>query len=438
MNNQIKLSSEQLNALEVMQSGLNVFCCGPGGTGKTEIIREFTKRNPQAEIVCLAPTGLAARQISGSTIHKLFRLPALPLNLINYATTMKQIRLLQTVDIIIVDEVSLLRSDVFAVMDYMLRFANNTDLPFGQKQIILIGDPLQLPPVVSDLKIEMYLNKVFGGVHFFNTACWKAAGFHNIVLENIYRQDDNKFKEILNSVRLCDSNIAKSLDILNKRVLKPILDKNKISLCTRNEDADIINQTELDKVDGDYYAFTADIRGNFPIRDLPVEAQLYFKIGSRVMILSNGINYVNGDIGTVVEVDCCYGPSVTVRLDKQQREVMIKRNKWDNYEYDLVKSDDGELHIISTEIGTAYQFPLRLANAMSIHKGQGQTFENVHLVLGKSCFVAGQLYTGLSRVKSMEGLSLDRPIEIIEANPDDEVKSFYESISKNEVKKQAE
>lgn len=429
MNTQIKLSPEQENALDVMESGVNVCIFGPGGSGKTKIIREFARRNPHKEIVCLAPTGLAARQIGGETVHKFFGFPALPLNLnINYATTLKQIGLLQTVDIIICDEVSLLRSDIFAAMDFMLRFANNTDLPFGGKQIILIGDPLQLPPVVSDLKIEIYLTKVFGGIYFFNPPCWEAAGFHCIVLEKIYRQDDAHFKDILNSVRLCDSNIAESLDILNKRVSRPIPAENKVSLCTRNEDADIINQAELDKTIGDRFSFSADIVGDFPTQDLPVEAHLHFKINSKVMILTNGINYVNGDIGTVVDVDCCCGPTVTVRLDKKHREVVIKRNKWANYEYDLIRSDDGQLHIISTEIGVAYQFPLRLANAMSIHKGQGQTFENVHLVLGRSCFVPGQLYTGLSRVKSMEGLSLDRPIEIMEAYPDSEIKVFYDNL----------
>lgn len=454
----MQLTQEQENALQEMLSGKNVFLTGEAGTGKSTIVKEF-KRRVKKNCVFLAPTGIAAVNIGGSTIHSFMCFAPGPMNEETIGTITNKHRkvLIRNTEIIVIDEISMVRGDLFWAIDYRLRqIATNRDKkrPFGGKQIILVGDFFQLPPVVKSEEEERVLIETFGGIFAFQTKTWDTANFKCCCLKTIHRQsNDSLFLSILNHIRhneisvrdLQDSSDGELLNVkemLNRHANFSIpLAVTPVCLCTTNREANILNSITNEKSEGDCQTFSAVVKGTFSEKDFPTPAKLELKKGARVMTLINRrtpagiLEFVNGDVGEVVGfLKQAGAPAIQVKLDNG-KVVNISPNEWKNYAYEL-KTDPktGKEIIVQKEVGSFIQFPLKLAYAMTIHKSQGMSVDAALIKLGNGCFAHGQLYTALSRCRSLKNLRIDREIydEDIIVNP--AVVDFYNTIEDNQPK----
>lgn len=444
----ITLTNEQKEALDLMFSGKNVFLTGKAGTGKSTVLDKFQEKR-LCGCVFLAPTGIAAINIDGSTIHSFFQLKPglLTPDSIEPIGSQKRIDMIRSVRTIVIDEISMVRSDLFVAIDKRLKEIMMNSSPFGGKQVILVGDFLQLPPVVKEKTEAEYLDRELGGYYAFQTALWQQADLQCVCLQTVHRQgNDALFMKILNKLRYGELEIRDiQLEGL-KRTLNAIealtrlcvevapLDHPPIYLCTTNRTADSLNQLYQSKLKGEAHVFRAVIRGKFPEGDHPTQETLALKVGARVMTLTNQrtadgeIEYVNGEIGVVEDMDDGENAVVRVRLDRGHT-VSVQRTKWSKYEYEPeLDANTGKPIVRQKEVGTFVQIPLKLAYAVTIHKSQGLTLENVEVKLGNGCFASGQLYTALSRCRDIKNLRIDRPICLADAVIDHAVIDFYREI----------
>lgn len=446
-NTKFMLTNEQKRALDLMNSGKNVFLTGKAGTGKSTVLHEFQEKCPHG-CAFLAPTGIAAINIDGSTIHSFFQLkPTLqtPESMENISS--KRCDLIRNVRTIVIDEVSMVRSDLFIAIDKRLREITGCNTPFGGKQVILVGDFLQLPPVVKEQTEADYLDRELGGFYAFQTQLWQRAKFHCVCLQTVHRQEkDALFMKILNHLRYGELEIRDiQLESLNRplNVIEALtrlcveaapLEHPPIYLCTTNRNAEALNQFFQGKLEGEVHVFRAMIRGRFPEGDQPTPEMLALKIGARVMTLTNKrtadgeIEYVNGEIGVIEDIEDGENAVVHVHLDRGPI-VSVQRTKWSKYEYDLeLDANTGKPTVRQHEVGSFVQIPLKLAYAVTIHKSQGLTLDFVEVKLGNGCFASGQLYTALSRCRSIKNLRIDRPIALADAVIDEAVIDFYRKI----------
>lgn len=345
----------------------------------------------------------------------------------------------------------MVRSDLFWAVDYRLRQISqgaNKKRPFGGKQVIVVGDFFQLPPVVKSEEEERFINTTYGGIFSFQTQTWTKGGFEHFCLKTVHRQsNDNLFLSILNHIRHNDLESRDITDpenglMLNvKEILNKYADINNplsvkpICLCTTNREANILNTLANEKTDGEGITFNAIVHGVFSEKDYPTPAKLELKVGTRVMTLINHrtpagiLEYVNGDVGEIINfVKLPTTNAVKIRLDNGNIAT-ISPNEWKNYKYELTTDHKtGKEKIIQKEVGTYIQLPLKLAYAMTIHKSQGMSVDAVMIKLGNGCFAHGQLYTALSRCRSLKNLRIDRKIyaEDIIINPI--VTDFYNKI----------
>ena len=450
----MKLAEEQEVALQEMLSGTNVFLTGEAGTGKSTIVKEF-KRRTSKNCVFLAPTGIAAVNIGGSTIHSFLRLvPGLMSeDSIETIGNKKQRELIRIVDTIIIDEISMVRSDLFWAVDFRLRqlaSGRNKKQPFGGKQVILVGDFYQLPPVIKTEEEERFIKNTYGGEFAFQTETWVKGRFKCFCLKTVHRQgNDRLFLSILNHIRhndidsrdIQDPDTAEVLnvkEILNKHadISRPLA-VTPVCLCTTNREANILNALANEQSDGEGRTFSAVVKGIFLEKDYPTSAKLELKTGTRVMTLINhrtlagSLEFVNGDVGEVLGFVKQSGiDAVRIKLDNG-KIVTICPNEWKNYVYILTTDPQtGKEKVVQKEVGTYIQLPLKAAYAMTIHKSQGMSVDAVLIKLGNGCFAHGQLYTALSRCRSLKNLRIDRNIyaEDIIINP--AVVNFYRSIEK--------
>ena len=444
----IKLAPEQKRALDLMLSGKNVFLTGKAGTGKSTAVDGFRKACKNG-CVFLAPTGIAAININGSTIHSFFQLKPglLTPDSIEPIGSQKRVDMIRSVRTIVIDEISMVRSDLFVAIDMRLQEITGCNKPFGGKQVILVGDFLQLPPVVKEKTEAEYLDRELGGYYAFQTNLWKRAKFQCVCLQTVHRQEkDALFMTILNHLRYGD---FETRDIRLEGLKKPVnviealtrlcveaapLKHPPIYLCTTNRDAETLNQLYQGQLKREVHLFRAVIRGKFPEGDHPTSEMLALKIGARVMTLTNKrtadgeIEYVNGEIGVVEAIDDGENAVVHVRLDRGPT-VSVERTKWSKYEYDFeLEANTGEPIVRQREVGTFVQIPLKLAYAFTIHKSQGLTLDCVEVKLGNGCFASGQLYTALSRCRCIKNLRIDRPICLADAVLDQAVIDFYREI----------
>lgn len=451
----MELSFEQNSAIQLMLSGKNVFLTGSAGTGKSTVINAF-KKQTRGNCVIVAPTGVAALNVRGQTIHSFFMLaPGLidPENLdpIPYK---KKRELMRQVDTLIIDEISMVRSDVFAAIDKRLKQVAskaNKNKPFGGKQVICCGDFFQLSPIVGTEIEDRWLEDNLNGEFAFQTDLWKQADFNVVVLKEPFRQkDDGKFVKILDSIRhgttgrkLVDGDNGNltSIEALNQLCAhQKEMPHAPIRLCTTNREVQSINNEARAKIDAPVYKFNAVVNGKFDERDYPTEAELKIKVGCRVMILCNkhtpkgAFLYINGDCGTVAEIkEDAFESKVRVKLDNGN-DVWVACHEWQNIKYVLEHDGLSGKKLLRQEIiGTFVQMPLRLAYAMTIHKAQGMTLDCVDLRLGAGCFAHGQLYTALSRARNIAGLQIERDLTEKDLILDDRVIDFYDSIEHNDV-----
>jgi hypothetical protein len=461
--NQVNLTLQQSQAMDAMLAGKNVFLTGDAGTGKSFIINEFRKRTNRNTVI-LAPTGAAALLVGGSTVHQFFQLPIGVLTPENLPLIDPlQAEIIRATDTIIIDEVSMLRADQLAAIDAILRSlapANQRHLSMGGKQIIAVGDFLQLPAFAKEPEVREYLYHQYGGLHAFNASAWREACFTCFYLDMVFRQNDQQYLDILNAVRSGETRYLKDvaiyerfrkddyifsfehshLDTLNAICCRRNqgIDYEAVSLCCTNYEADIINGANLDNLSEPSKIFQGKIYGSFPGDALPIDFNLNLKIGAKVMLRTNKFNnvtgsfdYVNGNIGTVVGMPDTGSPHVEVKL-LNGRTVTVVPGMWNNYEYRLDADANGRKIITQEEVGRYCQLPLTPAWAISIHKAQGLTLPKAHLVLGdRGCFCPGQLYVALSRVPSFSCLTIDRPVSEDDVIVDHEAMDFCKKLRGN-------
>ena len=419
----------------IEKTGCNIFLTGKAGTGKTTFLKELRERSPKRMVV-LAPTGIAAINAGGTTIHSFFQLPLSPFvpgasfggrEQKRYQFGKVKRNIIRTLDLLVIDEISMVRADLLDAVDSVMRRYRVHNLPFGGVQLLLIGDLQQLAPVVKDDEWEM-MKSYYDTPFFFSSKALNAAGYHTIELQTVYRQQDGKFLSILNNIRenKADDN---TLAELNRRYIPdftPPKGSNYIRLTTHNYQAQQINDRQLERLGGAASEYRAEVEGTFPESSYPADETLTLKAGAQVMFIKNDPNrrYYNGMIGEVVDAG---HNSITVMSRDTGETIDIEPAEWANSKYAI---DSKTKEITETVEGVFRQYPLRLAWAITIHKSQGLTFE--HAIIDAShSFAHGQAYVALSRCKSLEGMVLCAPLGREAVINDDTVSSFIQNAEAN-------
>lgn len=400
----LDLNDEFLNAFNTIENTDNcIFVTGKAGTGKSTLLKYF-KKNTLKNVVVLAPTGVAAINAGGQTIHSFFRLPP---RLIQKADIRRRrdSEIIQNLNAVIIDEISMVRADLMDGIDYALRINRDMmNVPFGGIQIILFGDLFQLPPVVNKEMKEILKNK-YNSPYFFNAAAFKEIELKYIELTNVYRQKDRKFVILLNKIRN-KTQTEEELELLNKRAGERISQKKEhyVTLTTTNHRANSINEKRLVELSGKERIYEANTEGDFDERTYPTEYYLKIKEGAQVILIRNDLDkrWVNG---TIARVTTAAHNSIKVLIDGNIYEVLKLEWKKIEYKYNAKKDK-----IETRTIGTFEQYPIKLAWAITIHKSQGQTFDNVVIDLSNGAFTHGQVYVALSRCASLGGITLKRPV----------------------------
>ena len=402
----------------VKATGRSVFLTGKAGTGKTTFLKYITQTTAKRFVV-LAPTGVAAINAGGSTIHSFFQLPLCPYlpdvkELITeyqmperYRSLRKErVKIIRTLDLLIIDEISMVRADLLDAVDMTLRKYRHNDKPFGGVQLLMIGDAQQLSPVVKDTE-RHYMSQVYQSPYFFHSKALERLSYVTIELQKVHRQKDAEFLDILNAVRE-DRMTAQLLRKINERVgVPPVRQEDgtePIRLTTHNVRADEVNSRKLAELPDDPSLFTAQIEGDFPEHSYPADEVLELKPGAQVMFIRNDSDgkYYNGKLAKVEKI----AKGVVTVSDSNGEMIDVTPVEWPNTQYEL---DDESGEICQNVVGTFRQFPLRIAWAITIHKSQGLTFDNVIIDAG-AAFAFGQVYVALSRCRSLEGITLESPI----------------------------
>lgn len=439
MSESVFVSNSQLQlAFDFVQfTNCNVFLTGKAGTGKTTFLRRLKESTPKRMIV-VAPTGVAAINAGGVTIHSMFQMPFGPIIPGQSSDKTQSIRrfngekidVLKSIDLLVIDEISMVRSDLLDGIDEVLRQYRNRSKPFGGVQLLMIGDLQQLAPVVKDDEWQL-LKAYFETPFFFSSKALKQTEMVSIELKHIYRQTDSRFIDILNKIR--DGQPDEStLKALNERFIPGFTDKSSdgyIILTTHNQQARQINDRKLLALQGRQRVFEAVVEGDFPEYTFPTERELHLKIGAQVMFVKNDTSrqkqFYNGKIGVVEKIEDEF---IAVRCEGEQEVLKVEKVEWQNVKYAI---DDVTKEIRESVIGKFVQYPLKLAWAITIHKSQGLTFEKA-IIDASASFAHGQVYVALSRCKTLEGMVLSSPIGLQSLRPDQTVKGFISQVEANQ------
>lgn len=402
-----------------------MFITGRAGTGKSTLLQLF-RNTTRKKVVVLAPTGIAALNVSGQTIHSFFGFPPRPLAR-HEIKKRRNRRLYQNLEVLVIDEISMVRADLLDSIDYFMRINRGNPLPFGGVQVVFFGDLFQLPPVVASEAEAMLFQSHYDSPYFFSAQVFaEGLEMEMLELQRVYRQDNRRFLRLLEAIRLNHVDYD-DLEELNERYL-PDFEPEEfyITLSARNARVDSINNRKLDEIPLPERIYMAEIAGEFNPKLFPAEPALKLKLSAQVMLIKNDPErqFVNGTLGKVVELK---DREVTVMIEERDgrtREVVVEPVEWEILKYKPGEKDPTQ---IETEtIGTFKQFPLKLAWAVTIHKAQGKTFDKVIIDLGRGAFEHGQTYVALSRCRTLEGIVLRQPLQPRDVMTDERVVEFYQ------------
>jgi hypothetical protein len=430
----MNISNPQLRLAEefVRDTGCNIFLTGKAGTGKTTFLQTL-KEKTSKRMVVTAPTGVAAINAGGVTLHSFFQMPFGPFlpggaaPAVQHRIKREKKDLIRSLDLLVIDEISMVRADLLDGVDSILRRYRRSDLPFGGVQLLMIGDLHQLAPVVKKEEWQI-LQKYYDSPYFFNSTALRRTELVPVELKHIYRQSDRRFIELLNRVR--DNQLdAPTLKQLNSRHIPNFVPQDGqgyITLCTHNRSTDAINRAKLKALPGKGRRFDADVEGDFPENAYPTAATLEVKTGAQVMFIRNDMtaekSYFNGKIGEITGMS---GDTIRVRCPGDADTIMVEKTTWENIEYAVnVKTAE----ISQRVIGTFCQYPLKLAWAITIHKSQGLTFDKA-IIDAQAAFAHGQVYVALSRCRTFGGMVLSSPLTSLAVKADPAVQRFVVEIA---------
>ena len=443
-------NQEWQQALQVIQyTRRSLFLTGKAGTGKSTFLR-YVAQHTKKKYVILAPTGIAAINAGGQTLHSFFKLPFHPLlpndsryNIRNIRKTLKYsgdtTKLLRELELIIIDEISMVRADIIDFIDKVLRiYCRNMRVPFGGKQLLLVGDIFQLEPVIKEDEWRL-MHPLYASAYFFSAKVWQEMELVSIELRKVYRQSDARFIGLLDRIRQ-NQTTAEDLRAINERLdASPKKGKKEgalaITLATRRDTVDYINDQKLKELEGRSSVFQGVIKGEFPETSLPAPMELEVKPGAQVIFIKNDKEkrWVNGTLGVVIYID--EGEGIITVVDEDGHEYDVEREVWENMRYTF---NEKEQKIEEELLGTFVQFPLRLAWAITVHKSQGLTFRQVKIDFsGGGAFAGGQTYVALSRCTSLEGITLTEPIRQSDIFVRAEVVSFAQRYNNGQLIQQA-
>lgn len=419
----------------VQYTGQNIFLTGKAGTGKTTFLKSLKERSPKRMIV-VAPTGVAAINAGGVTIHSFFQLSFAPqMGQANEQNRQmrfnkEKISIIRSLDSLVIDEISMVRADILDAIDRVMRRFKNRSKPFGGTQLLMIGDLQQLAPIVKREEWDL-MKKEYETAYFFSSKALKETPYVSIELTHVFRQQDDKFIAILNKIR---DNILdkKAQEELNQRYnprFVPGDEEGYITLCTHNAQAHRMNESKLKELPSKGKTFKAHVEGNFPEYSFPTDYELQLKVGAQVMFVKNDPDpekrFFNGKIGQVTTIE---DDSVFVQCPGDEDEIEVTSLLWENVKYSI---DKNTAEIKEELEGSFRQIPLKLAWAITIHKSQGLTFERA-IIDAEASFAHGQVYVALSRCKTLEGLVLKSPIREHSIISDETVGGFIQQVEKNQ------
>jgi len=434
------LTNRELNLARdfVQYTGRHIFLTGKAGTGKTTFLHNL-RGNTAKRMIITAPTGVAAINAGGVTLHSFFQLPFGPFlpgieahernRQRTFRFSKEKKRIIKSLDLLVIDEISMVRADLLDAVDAVLRQHRRNNLPFGGVQLLMIGDLHQLSPVAKPDEWQL-LREHYASVYFFSSHCLARTDVLTIELQHVYRQSDERFIELLNRVRE-DRLDAAGIEALNRRYIRdftPEEGQGYITLTTHNRGADVINETRLAALPGKEYRFNAEVSGDFPQHTYPAPDILVLKKGTQVMFLRNDGSgekrYFNGKIGKITHI---FKEEIRILCPGEPSEIRVDPVEWENIKY-TVNEESREIE--EAVIGNFKQFPLKPAWAITIHKSQGLTFDKA-VIDAKSAFTHGQFYVALSRCRTLEGMVLRSPIPSRGMGTDGSVLSFVETARGN-------
>lgn len=423
------LSEDFKYALDLIEkTKTSLFLTGKAGTGKSTLLSLF-KTTTRKKMAILAPTGVAALNVQGQTIHSFFGFPPriiTPKEAGQKTTRKDLLRLYKNLDVLIIDEISMVRADILDGIDIFLRRNRENFKPFGGVQMIFVGDLFQLPPVVKNDPMERaYFTDYYDSPYFFSAKVMQEPDFEieHLELRKVYRQDSRHFLRLLEAVRLNTADFD-DLEDLNERYVPQFPSTpGYITLCARNATADRINRAELSQLETPIFSFSAEVKGQFDPALYPTEFEMTLRKGAQVMFIKNDPEraFVNGTIGVIEEID---DENIAVRVtDPNGKSTLVDvvKHDWEILRYKA----DSTGSIEAEAIGSFQQYPLKLAWAITIHKSQGKTFDKVLLDLGGGAFEHGQLYVALSRCRTLEGIVLRQPIKMSDIITDERIVDYY-------------
>ncbi len=429
------MANEEMNLAWQFVEGTNVgiFLTGKAGTGKTTFLRTLKTRSPK-RMVIVAPTGVAAINAEGVTIHSFFQLPLSPYvpghtreeSNKAYRFSKEKKDIIRSMDLLVIDEISMVRCDVLDAIDNVMRKYRDHNRPFGGVQLLMIGDLQQLSPVAKESDWDI-LGNYYASPYFFSSKALQQTPYITIELQHIYRQSDNRFISLLAKVRegRIDDDVITTLNTCyNPQLNNSDKSAEWIRLTTHNFMAQQYNDAKLNALKTTEHHFQAQIKGNFPESSYPADYDLVLKVGAQVMFIKNDHSpqhlYYNGKIGTVTEItkDC-----ICVKCQDSPYPITVEQDEWENTKYTI---DEGSKEIKEEVEGVFKQYPLRLAWAITIHKSQGLTFDHAEIDINDS-FAHGQVYVALSRCRTLEGIRLSRPLSLTSIITDVNVKQFIDN-----------